>query len=84
VLQDITVCKKFTVLHEDARILLHTTATQLDMYAMQVFLLSPIIMFTQVIVPPLPNLCCDCPHPYGHLLLYAIIDDDIGKPWFSF
>ena len=80
-LQDITGCEKFTVLHEDARILLHTTAIQLDMYAAQVFILSLLIMFPQVIVPPLPNLCYYCPQPYDHLSLYAIIDDYIGKPW---
>ena len=80
-LQDITGCKEFTALHEDARILLHTTATQLDMYAAQVFSLSLLVIFTQVIVPPLPNLCYYCPQPYGHLSLSAIIDDFISKPW---
>jgi len=81
VLQDVTGCREFTVLHEDARILLHTTATQLDMYAAQVLLLSLLIMFTQIIIPPLPNLCDYYPQPYGHLSLYAIIDDYIGNPW---
>jgi len=80
VLQDVTGCREFTVLHEDARILLHTTATQLDMYAAQVLLLSLLIMFTQIIIPPLPNLCDYYPQPYGHLSLYAIIDDYIGNP----
>ena len=79
-LQDITCCKEFTFLHEDARIRLHVTATQLDMYAAQVFSLSLLIMFTQVIVLPVPNLCYYCPQPYSHLSLYAIIDDYIGKP----
>ena len=81
VLQDITGCKEFTVFHEDARILLHTTATQLDMYATQVFLLSLLIMLTQVIVLPLPNLYYCCPQPYGHTSLYAIINYYIGKLW---
>ena len=38
-------------------------------------------MFNEVIVPPLPNLYYYCPQPYGHLSLYAIIDDYTGKPW---
>ena len=80
-LQDVTGCREFTVLHDDARILLHTTATQLDMYATQVFLLLLIIMFTQIIVPLLPNLCDYYSQPYGHLSLYSIIDDYIGNPW---
>jgi len=79
VLQDITSCKEFTALHEDARILLHSIATQLDMYAAQVFLLSLLIMFTQAIV--VAYLCYYCSQPYGHLSLYAIIDDYIGKHW---
>ena len=39
-LQDSTCCREFTVLHEDARILLHTTTAQLDVYASQVLQFS--------------------------------------------
>jgi len=39
-LQDNTGCGEFTVLYEDARILLHTTTAQLDVYASQVLQFS--------------------------------------------
>ena len=39
-MQDNTGCREFTVLHEDARILLHMTTAQLDVYASQVLQFS--------------------------------------------
>ena len=39
-MQDNIGCREFTVLHEDAQILLHTTTAELDVYALQVLQFS--------------------------------------------
>jgi len=56
-LQDSTCCREFTVLHEDARILLHTTTAQLDVYASQVLQFLYVSQLTQFILLLLTILC---------------------------
>lgn len=78
-LRDHTGYRTFIVCHEDARVFLHTSTTELDLYAAQVLYCSQ--HFAQFVFQLLTISRVHSLQPYDHLSLYAIIDDYIGKPW---